>query len=128
MHTTVELRGLLAVLALAATAPTRAAEAATTVTGWFSDELCARSRVSAGIVGPNNRDCVQKCLDKGAAMVFVDEKAKRVLRVANPEAARGQESHHVSVTGSVDGDTLRVAAVEVLESYVAACTRPRAKK
>jgi len=57
-------------------------------TGWFSDEWCAPSKVKSDKVGPNNRDCVQKCLKKGAKMVFIDEKSKVLYAVENPEAAR----------------------------------------
>ena len=98
-----------------------------TVTGWFSDELCARPRVRAGRIGPTNRECAQKCLAQGAAMVFIDEEAQRILRVANADAAKGQEGHYVRVTGSLDGESLRVSSVEVLKEYVASCARPRKK-
>ena len=37
-------------------------------TGWFSDERCAGLRK----IGPNDRDCVQKCLEEGARLVFID--------------------------------------------------------
>jgi len=53
--------------------------------------------------------------------------AWRVLRVANADAAKGQEGHYVRVTGSLDGESLRVSSVEVLKEYVASCARPRKK-
>jgi hypothetical protein len=49
-----------------------------------------------------------------------------VLSVANPAAAKGQESHYVRVTGAIDEDahTLTVGAVKVLREYIAKCGRP----
>jgi hypothetical protein len=99
----------------------------TTVTGWFSCDRCApAARVKAKRIRPTNRECAQKCLSEGAHLVFLDEKARRVLQVANPDAAKGQESHYVQVVGSIDapGKTLRVKSVKVLEEYVAMCLGP----
>lgn len=103
------------------------APAQTTVTGWFSCDRCApAARVKAKRIRPTNRECAQKCLAEGARLVFLDEKARRVLQVANPDAAKGQESHHVQVAGSIDarGETLTVSSVKVLEEYVAKCLAP----
>jgi len=122
------LRLMAAVLAFTASAASLGADSKeVTATGWFSDELCARPRVKAGRIGPTNRECAQKCLAQGAAMVFIDEEAQRILRVANADAAKGQEGHYVRVTGSLGGESLRVASVEVLKEYVASCARPRKK-
>jgi len=46
--------------------------------------------------------------------------------VTNPEAAKGQESHYVQVTGAIDAQaqTLTVGSVNVLKEYVAKCGRP----
>lgn len=110
-------------LALAADAP------AVTVThkGWFSDDKCAPSKVKSGKLGPNGRDCVQKCLKEGARMVFVDETAREMYFVDNPAVAAGQESHYVEVAGTIDTakKTLRVASVKVLKEYVASCAVPK---
>ena len=95
--------------------------------GWFSDEACASGRVNGGAIGATNRDCAQKCLAKGARMVFIDEKARTLYFVENPGAAKGQESHYVQVTGMLDATskTLRVASVKVLETYKATCQVPK---
>src|SRR5215510_8687026 len=76
--------------------------ATTTLTGWFSDESCARGKVNAAEIGPNNRDCVQKCLKEGKKLVFIDEKAKTLLFVDNPGATKDQESNYVRVTGTAN--------------------------
>jgi hypothetical protein len=121
-------RFLALILGLAATAVVVAADKdAGTRTGWFADEWCAAGRVKSGNPGPSNRDCAQKCIAKGAKMIFIDEKAKAYYEVANPEAAKGQESHYVEVAGVLDGDgkTFKVDSVKVLETYKASCQMPK---
>jgi hypothetical protein len=102
----------------------------TTTTGWFSDESCARSKIESGEIGPNGRECVQKCIAEGKKMVFIDEKEKAMYFVDNPQAAKGQESHYVRVVGTTDpkAKTLHVASVKVLEEYKAMCARPKLKQ
>ena len=126
MSTTAWLRLGAALLTLGATTTLRA-QSPVEITGWFSDEGCARTRVKAGLIGPTGRACAQKQIASGAAVVFIDEEGKRVLRVAIPETAKDQESHYVRVNGSLDGDTLRVASLEVLKEYAPSCARPRKK-
>jgi len=127
MSMTARLRLGAALLTLAATTTLRA-ESPVEITGWLSNERCARPRLKAGQIGPTGRECAQKQIAKGDAVVFIDEEGRRLLRVANPEAAAGQESHYVRVSGTLDGDTLRVASLEVLKEYAPSCSRPRAKK
>jgi len=96
-----------------------------TLTGWFSDESCARSKVNSGEVGPNGRDCVQKCLKDGKKLVFIDEKAKALLFVENPSAASDQASNYVQITGTADrsAKTLHIDSVKLLEEYNPMCGR-----
>ncbi len=97
----------------------------TTSTGWFACDRCAPARLKAAQLRPVNRDCAQRCLADGAKMVFINETPKGLLRVLNPEVAKGQEGHYTRVTGSIDSaaGTLRVNSVKVLEEYVAFCSR-----
>ena len=90
-----------------------------TTTGWLSDERCANLQR----IGPNGRDCVQKCLKEGSRMVFVDEKAKAIYFVDNPAELRGQESHHVEISATLNATakSVHVASLKVLEQYVAKC-------
>jgi hypothetical protein len=124
-------RTLLAMVAFAlvgaATASSRETRGQSTAVGWFSCDRCApAARVKAKHISPANRECVQKCVSEGAGLVFLDEEARAVLQVTNPEAAKGQESHYVQVTGAIDAQehTLTVSSVKVLKEYVAKCGRP----
>ncbi len=69
---------------------------------------------------------MKRTLFAAVILVFLDERARTVLRVTNPEAAKGQESHYVEVTGAIDAQarTLTVSSVKVLKEYVAKCRLP----
>jgi hypothetical protein len=66
-------------------------EPTTTSSGWFSDKGCAEPRVKRGQIGPNNPDCVKRCLDEGAVPVFISEQAK-ALFVTSATASRSRAS------------------------------------
>jgi hypothetical protein len=97
----------LALVSLLATASF--AGDATTVNGWISDSKC-------GIKGAHEDAavCTKKCIKEGASPVVVTDKDQKVLVVENPEAVKGHEAHHVSVTGKIDGDKIHVESVKML--------------
>ncbi len=73
-------------------------------TGWISDSKCG-AKLIAG--------CTQKCIDAGEKAVFVSDKDKTVYPIANQDAVKGHAGHHVTVTGSMDNNTLTVASVSM---------------
>ena len=58
--------------------------------------------------------CMKKCMDKGAKMVVVTDDDKKVLEVENPDALKGHEGHHVTVTGKVTGSMVHVDSVKMM--------------
>ena len=76
-----------------------------TWSGWVTDAKCA-PKVKA--------DCAKKCAESGVPLVFVNSD-KSVMQVANPEALKGHEGHHVSVKGNVENGKLTVSSVEMLK-------------
>jgi len=78
-----------------------------TWTGWVGDEKCG-AQVKA--------DCAKKCLDAGEKMVFVTDKDKQVIPVANPEALKDHAGHHVKVKGTLDNGALTVVSASMLKS------------
>ena len=80
-----------------------------TVKGWVSDDKC-------GAKGANEKAeaCTKKCLAAGAKMVVVTDGDQKVLMVDNPDALKGHEGHHVTVTGSVKGDSIHVDSAKML--------------
>ncbi|MPY89714.1 MAG: hypothetical protein GEU99_17555 [Luteitalea sp.] len=99
----------------------------TTWTGWFSDKGCASPRVANGIIGPNNPDCVKRCLDEGATPVFVSEQAEAVFEVRDYEAVENDVGYHIELTGIVDeaAKTISVRSVKRLSYVGALCALPK---
>ena len=79
----------------------------TKMSGWVSDEKCGAKDI-------DNADCAKKCAEGGSKLVFVSEKDKSVINVDNPDALKGHEGHHVSVTGKLDNGTLHVDKLAML--------------
>lgn len=48
-------------------------------------------------------------------LVFVSDKDKSVLQVANQDVLKGHEGHRIKVKGSVDGDTLTITSVSMMK-------------
>ena len=78
--------------------------------GWISDEKCGAANASAA-----KADCAKKCIEGGQKMVFVNDKDKSVLPIANPEALKGHEGHHVMVKGKVENGALTVDSANMLK-------------
>jgi hypothetical protein len=81
----------------------------TTVNGWVSDDKC-------GAKGANDKAeaCTKKCLAAGAKMVIVTDKDQKVLAVDNPDALKGHEGHHITVTGEMKGDSIHVMSAKMV--------------
>jgi hypothetical protein len=81
----------------------------TTVNGWVADDKC-------GVKGANasGEACTKKCLAAGAKMVIVTDKDQKILMVANPDALKGHEGHHIAATGLVKGDSIHVDSAKML--------------
>ena len=77
-----------------------------TIAGWITDAKCAPK------VGG---DCAKKCIEKGEKAVLVSDSDKKVLSIDNQDAVKEHAGHHVSVTGTVTGDTIHVDKVAMLE-------------
>jgi len=74
-------------------------------TGWISDSKCGAKGASA-----EHKDCATKCVKGGAAPVFVTD--NKVLKVDDASKVEGHIGQKVTVTGLVDGDTIKVDSVK----------------
>jgi hypothetical protein len=81
----------------------------TTVNGWITDAKCGAKGANAG-----GAACTQKCVASGEKMVIVTDGDSKVLAVDNQDALKGHEGHHVTVTGTVNGDAIHVSGVKML--------------
>jgi hypothetical protein len=108
---------------------TNVALAADTHTGWVSDKACASGRANGGVYTGTNPDCAKRCIGEGTAMVLVDDKAKALYEIANPELLKPQIGNYVEVRGVLDkqSNTLKVEKVKLLQVGTAQCGRKRLK-
>lgn len=121
--------GLAAMLTVATTAasPQNKESDLKTWTGWFSDKRCARAPGQDDSVRPNGTACVKKCLNEGAAPVFLSEQANAIYDVLNHASIADDVGYRVEVTGVVDekAKTISVRSVKRLSEVTALCLLPR---
>jgi len=80
-----------------------------TMTGYISDSDC-------GAKGANEKhaNCVTKCVkEQGAKYVFVNDADHKVYAVDAQDKVAAHAGHHVTVTGAVDGDNLKLSSVSM---------------
>ena len=77
-------------------------------TGYISDSNC-------GAKGANEKagECTTRCVKGGAKYVFVDDADKKVYVVDAQDKVAAHAGHHVTVKGTVDGDTLKLESIEM---------------
>ncbi|MBV8206517.1 MAG: hypothetical protein JO041_06980 [Acidobacteria bacterium] len=74
-----------------------------TMTGWVMDAKCG-----AKMANEKGAACAKRCVERGEAVVFVDDKDQSVLKVSNQDALKSHAGEHVTVSGSVDSGSLHV--------------------
>lgn len=83
--------------------------AAAEMTGYISDAKCAKDVAKAESDG--HADCAAACAKKGEALVFVSD--GKVYKVDDQSKVQDHVGHKVTITGKVDGDTLKVDSVKM---------------
>lgn len=83
--------------------------------------VCTRARIPIA---------QKKCIRDGKKIVFVDQEGKRLLVIANQDAATERVGDYVEISGEVDDQakTLRVDSMKLLEKGRAMCDLPAKKK
>jgi hypothetical protein len=119
---------LFATFALTTSALTAAVipvENTVTLNGWFSDEGCAQAKLKADEVTPNGTACVKKCLEDGAAPVFVDPKARAMYHVKDHATVNQDVGYYLELTGVLDAKakTISVKSVKHLGDVIQMCGR-----
>ena len=80
-----------------------------TVNGWIVDAKCGAKGANAG-----GEACTKKCVAAGEKMVIVTDGDNKVLAVENQDALKGHEGHHVTVTGTMGKDSIKVGSVKMM--------------
>jgi hypothetical protein len=116
----------ICLLSLALTGDAESAAKSVTWTGWFSDASCASARASSGTFTATNPDCAKKCIEKGAAAVFISEQAQALFTVQGTDVLTDL-GYHVEVQARVDdgAKTIEIQKVTRLDYAGAACSRPK---
>jgi hypothetical protein len=77
-------------------------------TGYITDSKCGAKAAHEGA-----EECTAKCVKEGAKLVFVNDADKKVFAIADQDKVAAHAGHHVAVKGSVEGDTLTVASIDM---------------
>ena len=78
------------------------------LTGYIADSKCGAKAANEGA-----RECTIKCVKEGAKYVFVNDTDKKVYAIDDQQKVADHAGHHVTVKGSVEGDTLKLTSIEM---------------
>lgn len=76
-------------------------------TGWITDEGCGAKGANA-----EHKECALRCAKHGKAFVLFNSADKKIYKLDNQESAKEQVGHKVKVTGTLDGETIKVEKIE----------------
>jgi hypothetical protein len=80
-----------------------------TWTGYISDSHCGAKGAKDG-----HTECATKCVkEHDAKYVFVNDADHKVYAIDAQDKVAAHAGHHVTVKGSVDGDTLKLASIDM---------------
>ncbi len=78
-------------------------------TGWVTDTHCGAKGQSTAHAG-----CANKCVkEMGAKYALYNTADKKVYVLEPQDKAADHAGHHVTVKGEVEGDTIKVASIEM---------------
>jgi len=76
-------------------------------TGWITDETCGAQNANA-----EGKACALKCAKNGAKLVLYVEDGKKLIGLDNQDEAMKHVGVPVTVTGTLDGGTIKVQKIE----------------
>jgi len=77
-------------------------------TGYITDAKCGAKAAHEGA-----RECTIKCAKSGEKYVFVNDADKKVYAIDDQTKVAEHAGHHVTVKGTVDGDTLKLSSIDM---------------
>lgn len=75
--------------------------------GTIMDEKCSTNAKMR-----DNAACAERCIKGGSPAVLVDNDGK-IYKISNQDKVKAHAGHKVTLTGTVDGDTITVADVKM---------------
>ena len=76
-------------------------------TGWVTDDHCAAKGANA-----EHASCAKKCLGNGGKLVFYNSADEKIYNLDNQKLAEEHIGHEVVVTGTAEGDSIKVESIE----------------
>jgi uncharacterized protein YqfA (UPF0365 family) len=80
-----------------------------TLYGYVSCSMCGAKGATE-----SHRDCMEKCLAKGADVVLVTDDDHHLVRIENPDTVSGHHAHRVALSGYMNGDVFHVISIRIL--------------
>lgn len=77
-------------------------------TGYITDAKCGAKAAHEGA-----RECTIKCAKSGEKYVFVNDADKKVYAIDDQTKVAEHAGQHVTVKGTVDGDTLKLSSIDM---------------
>jgi hypothetical protein len=104
------MKKALIVLALAALLVPALASAASW-TGWITDEHCGAKGTKA-----EHASCAKKCMDQGGKLVFFNNADQKLYNLDNQKLAEENLGQEVVISGTADGDNIKVEAIDAAKA------------
>jgi hypothetical protein len=100
---------VLALLIVNFSLPYASGQGDRTLYGYISCSVCAEKGATE-----THRDCIEKCLAKGAGVVIVTDNDHYVIPIDNPDKVSGNHAHHVALFGYPVGHAFHIISVRIL--------------
>ncbi len=80
-------------------------------TGWITDTKCGAKGDNA-----NHTACAKKCVNTDGEKYALYNPADKKVYVLDPQdKVAAHAGHHVTVKGSIEGDTIKVSSIEMVQ-------------
>jgi hypothetical protein len=79
-------------------------------TGYIADANCAGKKEDHG-ASDDHAACAARCIKSGVAAVFVSD--GKVYKISNQDKVVAHAGHKVTISGTMDGDTIKVDEVKM---------------
>lgn len=87
-----------------------------TWSGYVTDSMCT----GKGMKAITDAACVKKCIGAGGKYVLYSPSDKKVYQLDPQSSVADHATHHVKISGTLDGDTIHVDSVEMIAHKAAA--------
>ena len=79
-------------------------------TGYIADATCA-GKTPDKVESEDHAACAARCIKGGAPAVFVSD--GKVYKISNQDKVVAHAGHKVTISGTMDGDTIKVDSVKM---------------